>query len=261
MNSPKNPWKESERQGLYWAWFVFFSQIPFVFWYSQGGPAVHPIVVMLPLVGIINFYVEKRDQVSLGLHQVQPGRSLIFALVYAGLSILGMVITLKLEGVPFKLPAISAENIWELVSSFLVGVFIIALWEEVVNRGFIQTRLQAAWGFWGVIITSLLFASMHIPSALLDSENDLMKVAIRFLETGLAGFAVGFVYWRTRSVLTTITIHGLNNFAITEILPLLTGFSVQQFSFNQSGFQLVWLVGQVGMIVFCAQVFLRQVNR
>jgi membrane protease YdiL (CAAX protease family) len=257
MNSLHNPWKESERQRLSWAWVVYFSQIPFVFCYSQGGLMLHPIVVMLPLVGILNFFVEKRDQVSLGLHLAQQGRSIIFALVYAGLSILGRLITLKLERVPFQFQVIESDQIWELVWSLLVGVFIIALWEEIVNRGFIQTRLQAAWGFWGVIITSLLFASMHIPSALLACENDLMKVAIRLVETGLAGFGFGFVYWRTRSVITTIAIHGLNNFAITGFLPMFSGIPVQQVSFIQPVFQLTWLAGQVGMMVFCAQVFLR----
>ena len=150
MNLPTNILKERTKQEVSWAWFVFFTQIPFVFWYAQGGPALHPIVIMLPLVGILNFYVEKRDREGLGLRLVQPGRSLMVALIYAGLSILGRIIALKMEGVSFQFQVITAKHVWELALSFLIGVFIIALWEEIVNRGFIQTRLQAAWGFWGV---------------------------------------------------------------------------------------------------------------
>jgi membrane protease YdiL (CAAX protease family) len=248
MNASVNKLKEDIPRGVSWAWFVFFSQIPFVFWFAKGGPALHPIVVMLPLVGILNFYVEKRDWEGLGLRLVNPGRSLLLALLYSGLSILGKTISLNLERVSLQVRAIATKHIWELVLSFLVGVFIIALWEEIVNRGYIQTRLQTAWGFWGVIVATLLFAAMHIPSALLGYGNDLSKVAVRFLEVGLAGFALGYIYWRSRSVLTTIAIHGLNNFAVTGVLPLLTGVSAQKITMNQSTFQLVWLTGQVVLI-------------
>ena len=249
----------SERtiQGVSWAWFVFFSQIPFVFWYSQDKPALHPIVVMLPLVGVLNFYVEKRHQEGLGLHLVQPGHSLLFALVYAGLSILGRVIASKLAGVQLQFQAVTGELLWKLFLSFLEVFFIIALWEEIINRGYIQTRLQEAWGFWGVIVTTLLFAVMHVPSALLDNENGIERGVIRFLETGLAGFAFGYVYWRTRSVLTVIAIHGFNNFATTGIYPVLAGISSQQVTWFQSIFQLVWLVGQVGLVLLLSRYFFK----
>jgi membrane protease YdiL (CAAX protease family) len=158
-----------------------------------------------------------------------------------------------------QIQTITAELIWELTASFFVSVFIIALWEEIVNRGYIQTRLQTARGFWGVIVATLLFAAMHVPSALLDYENDLMKVAIQFIEAGLGGLVYGFVYWCTRSVLTTIAIHGLNNFFVTGLLPLLTGISAQQVIFKQSAFQLVWLIGQVGVAVLFARIFFNRV--
>lgn len=251
---------ERTKHGVYWAWFVFFSQIPFVFWYSQDRPALHPIVVMLPLVGVLNFFVEKRNQEGLGLHLVQPWHSLLLTLVYAGLSILGRVIASKLAGVELQFQAITGESLWKLVLSFLEVFFIIALWEEIINRGYIQTRLQEAWGFWGVIVTTLLFAVMHVPSALLDYENGIARGIIRFVETGLAGFAFGYVYWRTRSVLTAVAIHGLNNFATTGIYPVLTGGSSQQVTWFQSIFQLVWLVGQVGLVLFLSRYFFKSKN-
>jgi membrane protease YdiL (CAAX protease family) len=258
MNSDTHKPKNMAQQGVSWAWFVFFSQIPFVLWYAQGGPALHPIAVMLPLAGILNFSVEKRDRESLGLTLVYPGRSLMIALVYAGLSILGKIIACLVDGAQFRFDGSSAEQLWELAVSFLVSVFIIASWEEIVNRGYIQTRLQAAWGFWGVIITALLFAVMHIPSTLLDYENDLMMAAIRFLETGLAGFALGYIYWCTRSVLTTIAIHGLDNFFATGLLPYLTGISAQQAILRHPTGRLVWLIGQVLIVMYLSKVFFKR---
>jgi membrane protease YdiL (CAAX protease family) len=246
------------KRGSSWAWFVFFVQTPFVVWYAQGVVPIHPIVFMLPLVGLLNFKVEKRGQIGLGVRLVGPGRSLLLALTYTSLSVTGWLIRLRLEGLTLKAPALTAEMIWTLVESLLVGVFIIALWEEVINRGYIQTRLQAAWGFWGVIVTSLLFAVMHVPSALLDYDNDVIKASLRFVQTGLVGFALGYVYWRSRSILTTIAIHGLNNF-VTGALPVLSGVSYRELFFNQTPFQILWLVGQVGLTLLLSHVMFKRV--
>jgi len=90
-------------------------------------------------------------------------------------------------------------------------VVIIALWEEIVSRGYIQTRLQKAWGLWGVVIATLLFALLHLPSAL--AAGSLPEAAVRFLQTGLSGFVLSYLYWETRSVLPTIFLHGLRNSA------------------------------------------------
>ncbi|MGD8750345.1 MAG: CPBP family intramembrane metalloprotease [Anaerolineales bacterium] len=246
------------KRGISWAWFVFFVQVPFVVWYAQGVVPIHPIVVMLPLVGLLNFKVEKRAQEGLGVRLVGPGRSLLLALIYAALSVTGWLMGLRLEGTTLGAPALTAEMTWTLVESFLVGVFIIALWEEVINRGYIQTRLQAAWGFWGVIVTSLLFAAVHVPSALLDYNNDVIKASLRFVQTGLVGFALGYVYWRSGSVFTTIAIHGLNNF-VTGALAVLSGVSSKVLFFSQIPFQFLWLVGQVGLTLLLSHVMFKRV--
>jgi len=134
------------KSGVYWAWFAFFAQIPFVFWYAKGGPALHPIVVMLPLVGLLNFKVEKRGLEGIGLRLVRPARSLLLALIFAVLSCAGWWLALQIEGLALHPATGTATMGRALLEAFLVDVFIIALWEEVVNRGYIQTRLQAAWG-------------------------------------------------------------------------------------------------------------------
>jgi len=215
---------------------------------------------MLPLVGLLNFRVEKRGQEGLGIRLVAPGRSLLLALFYAFLSVIGWQIALGLEGVTFGVTELTVMMIWALVESLIVGVFIIALWEEVINRGYIQTRLQAAWDFWGVIVTSLLFAAMHVPSALLDYDYDVIKVSLRFVQTGLVGFALGYVYWRSRSVLTTIAIHGLNNF-VTAAFPVLSGVSYRELFFSQTAFQFLWLGGQVGLTLLLSHVMFNRIFR
>jgi membrane protease YdiL (CAAX protease family) len=257
VNSRYAPDKAAAEVGIFWPWFVYFAQIPFVIWYASGKVPVHPIVVMLPLVGLLNFKIEKHRQTWLGFRLAYPGRSLLLALIFVGLSLLGLLIALQLEGHPLgvSIPTLTLTRVQKLIVSFLISVFIIALWEEIINRGYMQTRLQTAWGMGGVIVTSLLFASMHIPSALLEYNNDIQVAFYRFVESGLAGFSFGFVYWMTGSVLIPIAMHGLNNFLISGVFPLISNVTAQELLIRQTEFRLLWLIFQVAIVVLLSHLF------
>jgi membrane protease YdiL (CAAX protease family) len=130
---------------------------------------------------------------------------------------------------------------------------IIALWEEIVSRRYIQTCLQRAWGLWGVAAATLLFATLHFPFALTDDV--LAGAAFRFLQTGLSGLALNYLYWKAGSVLSTILLHGLNNFA-GSLASHLRGLSYAQVIAVQMPFQLLWLAGEVGLVVFASRFLL-----
>lgn len=257
VNSMRSTDKANVKRGNSLAWFVFFVQIPFVICYASGKVPFHPIVVMLPLVGLLNFKVEKHSKMWLGIRWAYPGRSLLLALIFVGLSLLGLLITLQLEGYPMdiSIPILTLTKVQKLIVSFLISVFIIALWEEIINRGYIQTRLQTAWGMGGVIVTSLLFASVHIPSALLDHNNDVQTAFYRFVESSLAGFSFGFVYWLTGSVLIPIAMHGLNNFLISGVFPLISNVTAQELLIRQTEFRLLWLIFQAAIVVLLSHLF------
>jgi len=241
------------RRGVTWATVVYLVQVPILVGYAAGWVPVHPIVVLLPLVGLLNGRVEGRGREGLGLNVVWPGRSLLLALLFAALAFAGDLIVLWLEGIPLRLPpSITAGA---LAGEFATDVFIIALWEEVVSRGYIQTRLQEAWGFWGVVVAALLFASLHLPSALLDHGHDLPAALLRFAQTGLAGLALGYVYWWTESVPTTVALHGLRNFASGLALHL-GGVTAAWMYVSRPLFQLPWLAVQVALIPFLCRAVL-----
>jgi membrane protease YdiL (CAAX protease family) len=246
--------------GIYYSLFVFLVQFPFVIWYAQGKFPIHPIVILLPLVGLLNTCIEKRGAEGLGLWLVKADRGLFLALIFGALTITGGAIALRVAGSVLRAPDFTSPMIWALFKSFIVSVFILALWEELLNRGYIQTRLQAAWGFMGVIVSSFLFASMHIPSTLLDYDNDLLRASLRFAATGLAGLALGYVYWRTGSVLTSIAIHGFNNFSATALLPLIGGVTTEQLLYRQPVFWLAWLFIQVGLVMIICHFLYKQVD-
>jgi membrane protease YdiL (CAAX protease family) len=243
------------RKSLWIATAVYLVQIPIVLGYGAGWIPIHPIVVMLPLVGFLNDKVEQRGWEGLGLIVVQPGRSLLLALLFAALHFGGQLVTLRLESIPLQPLPLTLAPLGMLVGDFALGVFIIALWEEIVSRGYVQTRLQEAWGFWGVIVASLLFSSLHLPSAFLDFGYDIPTALFHFVQVGLVGFMLGYVYWQTGSVLTAIVLHGLRNFAWAVSLRL-GNITPAQMHVSQMSFQFLWLVGQVGLMLFvCRALF------
>jgi len=242
------------KRGIFWAWMVYLVQIPILVAYEREWIPIHPLVIMLPLVGLLNGKVERKERAGLGLVVVQPGRSFLLALLFAVLTFGGFLIALRLEDIPLRPPPLTTGTIGTLVGDFAVDVFIIALWEEIVSRGYIQTRLQVVWGFWGVIIATLLFASLHLPSAFLDHGYDLPAALFRFAQTGLSGFMLGYVYWQTGSVPTTIALHGLRNLALSVSMHL-SGVTAAQMFASQIAFQFLWLVGQVGLVMLVCRAF------
>ncbi len=74
-----------------------------------------------------------------------------------------------------------------------------ALVEEMLFRGYIQTRLVARWGAtWGVFLTALMFGTGHLDEIL-------------GLRTVVNGCIYGFITVRTRSIVPAIICHAANN--------------------------------------------------
>ena len=105
------------------------------------------------------------------------------------------------------------------ISAILFYIFFLGLGEELLFRGYIQSRLNEAWGKpyqffgvnwgWGVVITSILFGIMHILNlgSLIGGEWRLTPWW--GLWTFFAGFIGGFVREKTGSIVAPILIHGL----------------------------------------------------
>jgi hypothetical protein len=244
--------KQMKSQILF-AFVIYLVEVAVVVGYVVDWIPVHPIVLMLPLVGMINYRVEGNSHKELGLVLTRSVCPFLLVLVLATLSLGEHLIRLRLEGislqpVPFTF---SAVTIGSLAKDLSIDLFIIALWEEIVTRGYIQTRLQRAWGLWGVAAAALLFALLHLPSALADGA--LPEAALRFFQTGLSGFVLSYLYWKTGSVLPAILLHGLRNFA-GSLVSHLSGLSYAQVIAVQVPFQLLWSVGEVGLMVLACQL-------
>jgi membrane protease YdiL (CAAX protease family) len=236
-----------------YAFAVYLVEVAVVIAYVAGWIPVHPIVLMLPLVGLFNYKVEGKGHEGLGLVIPRSLRPFLLALIFAALSIAENLVCLHLEGVSLQFFSFSVAIMGSVIKSLAIDLFIIALWEEIVSRGYIQTRLQKAWGLWGVVMNTLLFATLHLPSAL--TASTLPEVAFRFLQTGLSGFVLSYLYWKSGSVLVTILLHGLRNTA-ASLVSYLSGLSFAQVIAAQVPFQLLWSAGEVVLMIFACRFFL-----
>lgn len=235
---------------------VYLAQIPILVGYVLCSIPVHPIATVMPLVVFLNARVDGRGPEGLGLGPVtQAGRWLLLIALFAALGLGGRLVALRLEGIPLQAPALTLGTAGSLARDLAVDILIIALWEEIVSRGYIQTRLQEAWGIPGVLVATVLFASLHLPSALHDHGRTATAL-VRFVQVGLGGFIIGYVYWRAGSVLVTIALHGLRNFVGLSLVLYLGDVSVVDVQASRAGFQLLWLVAEVGLIMLvCEALF------
>ena len=92
---------------------------------------------------------------------------------------------------------------------FLAVVIVAPIGEEIVFRGFLQKFLEKYWGdiTRAVLVTSLFFAMIHF--------NPFWTIQIYML-----GVILGFLSWKTKSVIPSILLHVVNNgsaFILTNI--------------------------------------------
>ncbi len=126
-------------------------------------------------------------------------------------------------------------------AAFLLWVTIIIIapiGEELVFRGFLQRSLERIWKdvTKAVLITSMVFAMVHL--------NPFWIIQIYVL-----GVVLGYLSWRTKSVLPGIIVHGLNNgLALVLSQDNFTGFeSIYTFHGHVSP---IWiLVGGIALFL------------
>ncbi len=92
------------------------------------------------------------------------------------------------------------ESLGGFILLFTAVVLIAPLGEELLFRGFLQQFLEKHWKdiTRAILVTALLFAMIHM--------NPYWFIQIYFL-----GILLGFLAWKTGSVLPPLILHGMNN--------------------------------------------------
>ncbi|MDG4949831.1 CPBP family intramembrane metalloprotease [Weeksellaceae bacterium KMM 9724] len=96
------------------------------------------------------------------------------------------------------------------VAAFIMVVILAPILEELIFRGLIlRGMLNANISPWvAIFLSSFLFGIAHLNPW-------------QFLGAGMIGLSLGFIYWRTQSLLLVIFLHALNNF-IAFVITLKT---------------------------------------
>lgn len=105
------------------------------------------------------------------------------------------------------IPDLSQAN---LLGFIIIMVFIVALIEEFIFRAILQTRLEEFLGpAGGIFLASLLFGAMH------SGYGTLYEIPYTFL----VGCFLGYSFYKTRSLMLVILIHGSINVFLFGIMP------------------------------------------
>jgi len=159
------------------------------------------LLLWCPLL-IVKF-VEHRPMASLGLQFSSPLQVILWGLVAFVLS------TLLLMGeIGYRIYFRGEDPLLAtpIVSNWLLEILQQFLWigfpEEIVNRGYLLTRLKESWGSTpALLISAVLFGVGHL------ALGDLPKA----IQAGLTGLLYGWAFLKTESVYTSSLAHILQN--------------------------------------------------
>ncbi len=186
-------------------YILFTSSLPWFFINEQYLlPAVYSIIL-----GLCLWHIYQR---KLSLKQLLGFKKGTF-LKY---SLLGLVIGIPLGlGEYFILhptPAFPTFEVKYLLRDIVYMLLFVGLGEELLFRGLIQQDLAEAFGWrWGLFGASLMFAVMHL------TWRSIPELGFVFL----AGLILGFLYWKTKSLVAPIVAHAANNVILVAVLPYL----------------------------------------
>ena len=104
---------------------------------------------------------------------------------------------------------------------FLAVVIVAPIGEEIVFRGFLQKFLENYWKdiTRAVLVTSLFFAMIHF--------NPYWTIQIYLL-----GVVLGFLAWKTKSVVPSIILHSINN-GVAYLLSIFDDTSLNFYLWNK----------------------------
>ncbi|NVM17401.1 MAG: CPBP family intramembrane metalloprotease [Candidatus Lokiarchaeota archaeon] len=141
-------------------------------------------------------------------------------------AIFGFEIVSGIIGTPSEVDVIiTASDTLSIILLVIIMIVIIGTSEEVLFRGFLQKGLVRSIGkTWGLLITALIFTSIHLIALFLYPES-LTTFVIALLLNFFPFFAISLLlgllyYWRKENLIAVMITHGVYN-ALTVILAFL----------------------------------------
>lgn len=156
--------------------------------------------------GLISLFREKTAVPSVALKYIYLP---IFAVVVSlQMALIGFTI---LDG-PFpNLQMIPDQSIGNMILALIVFVLFVGLGEELLFRKILQERLikSSLSPLVAILVSSLAFAALY------SSYESFLFIAYAFV----VGAILGLIYYRFKSLILIIMIHGLMDFFLFAVLP------------------------------------------
>jgi len=188
-------------------YILFTSSLPWFFINQQYLlPAVYSCIL-----GLCLWHVYQRNLSLKELFGISKEKLLIHLFIGLAIGIpLGMGEYLILH----PAPAFPNFEVKYLLRDMVYMLCFVGIGEELLFRGLIQRNLMDVFGWkWGLFGASLLFAAMHL------TWRSIPELGFVFL----AGLILGWLYYKTNSLVAPIVAHGINNVILVAVLPYLLG--------------------------------------
>jgi hypothetical protein len=185
-------------------YILFTSSLPWFFINQQYLlPAVYSTILGLCLWHI---YQKKLSFSELGFKRDRWLRYVLMGIA------IGIPIGIAEYFVLLPAPAFPTFEVKYLLRDLVYMVAFVGVGEELLFRGLVQRDLMNALGWkQGIVLASLMFAVMHL------TWRSIPELIFVFL----AGLLLGYMYYKTRSLVAPIVTHGIGNVMLVAIMPYL----------------------------------------
>ena len=159
------------------------------------------IAILIPLAAAAKLTGQNLD--SLGISKKNITKNLAFGFLVSVIFIAILILLAPSLGggfAGFSLPAV-----YSLISLVLIGIA-----EEIIFRGFIQTRLTAYRGaITGVAVSALLFAFFNFPLGYFCYSGDVLAAFFYGLWRFSTGFVFSYMFHRSKNIIPSSIFHAL----------------------------------------------------
>lgn len=172
-----------------------FTFVPFVFWYFRSGRKEK----FTSWIGLKSFKINKQVLIMV-------------LFVVLGFTVIDIFALKLVDGVKTATSVFEAKGLRAIPSILIYAIFITALPEEILFRGFVLKRLKEVVGFNKAnIIQSFLFGFVH--GLMFFRPLGIFKALIIIVFTGVFAYFMGYINEKKTegSILPGVFIHSLAN--------------------------------------------------
>ncbi len=141
---------------------------------------------------------------SVGLSRQSLPRMVVLGLVLGAIDVIAVGLLYPGAGIPGAVT---------LALGF-VAMTIVGFSEEIVYRGYLQTRFEGKWGTWvGLAVATAVFAFAHFPGSYVLYSGSVADALLSAVGRIGSGLLLGYFYIRSRNVVPGAIFHTLNDWA------------------------------------------------